>query len=187
MTVDEIFSQLLTHMLTGMMVHEGFANYYSFLGLYGYERCHEYHHFEETCSYRKIYTYYIEHFNQLVALNRVENPEVIPSFWYGHTRQEVDQNTKKESIKSGANGWVNWEKDTKKLYEKLYSELININEIAAAEKVKELIIDVDYELKEADDFLLKLIAVNYDMSVIIPEQEKENKKYMRKLEDFKIC
>lgn len=176
MTVEEIFTKLLTHMLTGVMVHEGFANYFAFLGLEGYHRCHEYHHYEETHSYRETYTYYIEHYNQLITLDWIENPDVVPSYWYGHTRQEVDTNTKKESVKSGIANWVAWEQETKKTYQSLYNELISLGEVAAASCVMELVEDVDEELKEAENLQLNLAAVNYDMTVIIPEQEKIYKK-----------
>ena len=33
MTVEEIFKELATHALKGMMVHEEMCNYYDFLGL----------------------------------------------------------------------------------------------------------------------------------------------------------
>ena len=186
MTVEEIFSQLINHLLSGMMVHESFANYYDFLGLKGYKECHEYHHFEETCSYRNMYSYYIEHFDRLIAAGQLEIPNIIPGFWYGHTRQEVDANTKKEGVKSGMNGWVNWERDTKKLYENAYNDLVSIGEIAASEQVRRLALDVDGELEEAESLLLNLSAVNYDLDVIIPEQEKEYKKYRKKIKNLDI-
>ena len=51
MTVEQIFSEIINHMVKGLMVHEHLANYYDFLGLQGYRQCHEYHYKEESCSY----------------------------------------------------------------------------------------------------------------------------------------
>ena len=40
MTVDEIFSKLSGHMIKGLMIHDQMSDYYDFLSLRGYKRCH---------------------------------------------------------------------------------------------------------------------------------------------------
>ena len=79
----------------------------------------------------------------------------------------VDSATKRNSIKSMMEKWIEWEKTTKKLYQQKYQEF---GEIAAADKVKCYICDVDEELKHAEKKFIQLETVNYDLSVIVQEQ-----------------
>lgn len=177
MTVEEIFSKISQHMLKGIMTHEQLANYYDFLALMGYKRCHEYHFLNELCAYRGVCRYFINHYNKLLPYADTNGVEIIPKEWYNHTRQEVDMTTKKNAVKNGFMLWVEWEKETKALYENMYKELVEINEVAAAMKVKELICDVDCELKKAEREFLYKKAVDFDMVVIAEEQEKLHEKY----------
>ena len=190
MTVEEVFSKIAEHMVNGMMFHEQMANYYDFLGLQGYKRCHEYHYLSETCAYRGICRYYINHYNKLIPEMRFDNVSVIPTNWYSHVRGDVDTNTKRKSVQSGLEKWVNWEKETKELYEQMYNELLDNNEVAGAMKIKELICDVDNELKKAERYSLNKKATDYNISDIISEQKSKHRKYKKKMEKeimVKIC
>lgn len=181
MTLDEIYADISAHMIKGLMVHEQFADYYDFLGLSGYRRCHEYHFFEESRAFRELSCYYINHHNKLIPYKPVEDPKVIPFNWYGHARDDVDSSTIKNAIKTGLIKWVSWEKETKILYERMYKELMDIGEVASAIKIKELICDVDSELKEAEQFYLNKEAIGYDLVSIVEEQKPCHKKYKSKL------
>ena len=182
MTVEEVFSTISARAIKGMMVHEQFANYYNFLGLEGYKECHEYHYIEETLSYRDICEYYISHYNKLIPEVQIENPKVIPASWYNHVRQDVDTNTKRNSVKTGLTTWKDWEMNTKKLYEQMFKELMTLNEIAAACKIKELVMNVDKELEKVEGYLLNKEAVGYDIGHIISEQSKKHEEYRNKIE-----
>ena len=186
MTVEEIFDKLSSHLVLGLMTHEQFCNYYDFLGLQGYKRCHEYHYMKENLAYRGICRYYINHYNKLIPESKFENPEIIPANWYKYTRFDVDANTKKNAVKSGLQKWKEWETTTKKLYEQMFKELMNIDEVAAACKVKELVHDVDMELKKIDRYILEKEAVNYDIGHIISEQKHKHEKYKKKAEKMGI-
>ena len=181
MTVEEIYAELSQHMIQGIMMHEQLANYYDFLGLKGYKRCHEYHYIAETCAHRGLNRYFINHHNKLIPYRDVENPDVMPNTWYNHVRSDVDANTKKNAVRIGLTKWVDWERDTKKLYEHMYKELMEIDEVASAIKVKELICDVDCELKKAERYWLDKEAIGYDMPTIISEQKSKHNKYKRKM------
>lgn len=177
MTVEEIYSELAAHKIKGMMLHENLANYYDFLGLKGYKRCHEYHFLEETCSFRKLNRYYINHHNKLISKKDIEPIKIIPDSWYRATRMDVDNGTKRNAIKSGLTMWHDWEKETKKLYEKMYKELMDIGEVASALYVKDCICDVDEELKSVERYMLNKMAIDFDLAVIIPEQHDWHQKY----------
>jgi len=184
MTVEEIFKELIEHNLKGVMIHDELANYYDFLGLPGYKRCHEYHAMMETHSYRELMHYYISRYNKFLPEPKVEPDGIIPASWNGYTRQQVDMKTKQNAVKTGLEKWVNWEKETKGFYEMKYKELMEINEVAAALKVKDLICDVDCELKKAEQYHLNKVATGYNMEGIIAEQHKKHKKYKEKMKCF---
>ena len=182
MTLEEIYADIAAHMIKGLMIHEQLANYYDFLGLEGYKRCHEYHYIEESVEYRGLCRYYINHHNRLILDKEIEAPDIIPESWYDHVRQDVDTSTKKNAVKTGLASWVDWETKTKKFYEKMWKELIDIDEVASACKIKELIHDVDKELKKATRYLLNKEAIGYDIGAIIAEQGKMHNKYKKKIE-----
>lgn len=177
MTLEQIYSELAAHKIKGMMMHENLANYYDFLGLKGYKRCHEYHFLEETCSFRRLNRYYINHHNKLIPDKDIEPLLVIPDSWYRVSRLDVDNATKKTAIKNGLTIWHNWEKETKKLYESMYKELMSIDEVASALYVKKCICDVDEELKQVERYMLNKMAIDFDLSVIIPEQHEWHENY----------
>lgn len=187
MTVDDIFSEIISHMIEGLMIHSQMADYYGFLGLKGYQKCHKYHYFEESLNYKKIGAYFLEHFNKIPIEKSVGNPQIVPNQWYQHSRQDVSNETKKTSIQIGMEKWINWEKDTKKLYERLYKELVSIEEIAAAAELQKYIVDVDYELAEAYQIYIELSTINYNLSDIIMEQESIYKKYCKKVKEIELC
>ena len=183
MTVEEIFKDLASHMIQGMMVHEHLANYYDFLGLEGYRECHEYHFMQETCAYRKLCRYYMAHYNKLIPDSRIDTPDVIPGSWYNYSRQDVDANTKKNAVKSGLTKWVDWETETKELYENMYQELFDLGEVSAATFLSCFIGDVDHELSKAEGYLLDKQFTNFDADTIVAEQKKKHAKYHEKLEE----
>lgn len=184
MVVEEIFTKLRNHMLEGMVFHDQMARYYDFLNLHGYKRCHEYHYFEETLSYRKLCRYFMNHYNMFIPYEDMDNPQVIPSGWYRYTRQEVDTGTKRSAVKTGVEKWVKWERETKQLYQDMYMELMTLGEIATAQFLSCFIADVDCELKYAERKHISLESAGYDLPTIIIAQDEIHDKYRAKLEDL---
>jgi len=163
MTVSEIASKVLAHQIEGLMLHEQMAEYYRFLGLENYAEMHDWHYSEENARFKFIRDYYIHHYNMLPPRFTTHNPNLIPDGWYRYNRDDVDNSTKKNAVKNGLNAWREWEEDTKKMYQQLYTELIKIEEIAFACNVKSLILDVDQELADAMTYCLKHNSIDYDI------------------------
>ena len=187
MTLEEIFAQVAQHMVVGLMFHSQMCDFFNFLGLKGYSKCHKYHYFEENNNYKEVCDYYISHYNKLVIDQPFENPNVIPLNWYNYTRQDMDIETRRTAIKTGYERWVQWEKDTKKLYEYYYQHLVAINEFAAAFKIRDYVMDVDSELAEAEQKLLNLESIQYNISDIMNEQEELYEEYENKLKEIELC
>lgn len=170
MTVEEIFSNLSVHMVRGLMTHSDFADYYYFLGLEKYGDEHHNRYVDESLNHRKLQKWYILHYNKLLPQERVDYKTFIPDSWYKYKRFDVDSGTISKSVKNGLTMWVDWERETKKLYEQMYKELMSLDEITAALFVKDLICDVRDELCEAEEWLLKQKALDYSIENIIAEQ-----------------
>ena len=186
MTAAEIFSAISAHQVSGLMLHEQMADYYDFLGLRGYKRLHEFHYFSEAVSMRSVHRYFINHFGKLVPGSHPANPAAIPSGWFNYGRFDVDFNTKRRAIKDGFTKWRDWEAATKKLYEESYKSLCDLGEIAAATKIRQLIEDVDQELKCAERMKLDLDAIDYNLSVIVPCQAAIHDEYAEKQKNIGI-
>lgn len=177
MTTEEIFTNLCTHMIKGLMFHEQLSHYYHFLNLEGYKCCHEYHYLCETLSHIKLQRFYINHYDKLIPEERISGPEVIPSLWYKSSRGDVDTTTRKGAVRAGVEKWLEWEEDTHKCYLDAYLQLKELNETAAMHFVKELLIDVEEEIQTAKKKLLDLSTVDFSISYIAGQQEGLYKKY----------
>ena len=182
MTVEEIFKSLSAHMIKGVMTHEELADYYDFLGLKGYKRCHEYHAMSEMCGYRQLCRYYINHYSKLIPFIKIDQPEVIPDSWYSHVREDVDPSTKKNAVKNGLSAWLDWEKSTKDLYQQMYKELLDLGEVASANLIMTFVEDVDCELKKVERYMLNKMSTGFDMVGIMEEQSRKHDKYKKKME-----
>lgn len=185
MTIDEIFKQVAKHMIEGLMVHTQMSDYFNFLGLEGYQKCHEYHFYAESKNFRKISDYYMKHYNKFITDEHPANPKIIPEDWYKYSRTDVDAATRKSGIQAGFEKWVSWEKGTKRLYEQFCKELMAINEIAASLELKKYIKDVDEELAKATQKYLELNAISFNISEIMTEQKSLYEKYKKKICELK--
>lgn len=184
MTVEEIYKKLSSHMVKGVMIHEQMSDYYDFLNLHGYKRCHEYHAKCEMRAMRKLHRYFINHYNRLIEEDVIENPNVIPASWYRYTRQEVDTNTKRNAVKAGIEKWVAWETETKSLYQNMYDELIGLGEVAAAKKLCCYIHATDKELQWATRKHIDLVSADYDIGYILSQQDHLHDWYKEKMHDY---
>ena len=180
MTIDEVFTKLITHMSKGIQIHNLFSQAYDFLGLYGFSKCHEYHYLDEIQGQQCLLHYFSHHYHKLVTIETFTVSEIIPESWRKYTTMAVDSNTIRQAVKDLMEKWVQWERDTKLLYQQMYQELVAINEIAAAEKIKCYILDVTEELKHAEKKIIKLESLGYDINTIIKWQQPMYKKYKKK-------
>ena len=187
LSVEEIYAELSAHMIKGIMFHEQMSNYYDFLNLHGYKRCHEYHCMAEMQGLRKLHRYYINHYNRLIPEKRVEDPEAIPANWLKYSRQDVDITTRRNAVKAGVEKWVEWETETKRLYQDMYKELMSLGEVASANTLAECVVDVDRELKYAQRKHITLMSVDYDADYIVMVQDDLHKEYKAKTEKVGDC
>lgn len=181
MTIEEIFNKIGSHMIEGLMYHDEMAKMYDFIALYGYAQEQNYHYVEESEGYRQLSHYYTSHYYKLMVKENIDDPKIIPDSWYKYSTMSIDTGTKRQLVKELMNKWVDWEKSTKKLYQEMCQELHTIGEIAAAQYLEKYIEDVTKELSHAEQKLIQLETIGYDIIIIATEQEDLYKKYTKKL------
>lgn len=186
MTVNDIFTKISERQDVGIAMHFDIADYFDFLNLHGFKRIHEYQYLSESAERRGIHRYFINHYQQIPKTNTTEYMAVIPTSWFNYSRIDVDNNTLKKAVKDVFELWIKWETESKKSYEQMYSELISNNEIAAAMKVKDLLCDVDMELKYAYRLYLDIKASGYDRVYILSMQDELHKAYDDKTKSIGI-
>lgn len=172
MTVDEVFTAIVSHMVKGVMMHEQLSSYYAFAGLHGYEKYHSDRYIEESQALIKTSSYYTSRYGKLVQNIEIDIPKLIPQSMYKHTTDELGVNDIRQLVKATLREWVDWEAETKALYEECYTKLIVDNSaVADALFVAELIKDVDEEHDEAYRFWLNKKNTDFDISIIMAEQK----------------
>lgn len=181
MTVAEVFRDLSAHLIKGMMIHDQMADYYDFLQLRGYKRCHEYHFKKESAMYRKLHRYYINNYSRLIEEKQIDNPALISPTWYKYKTTEIDAATKQNAVKMGLEMWLSWEAETKAKLEEMSSALYDLSETGAAMFINDMILDVEKEVKCAKRKYIELNSVNYDMPYIYAQQKRLHDKYKRML------
>lgn len=177
MTVEEIFKNIASHFLEGLSFHRQEAAAYGFLQLCGYQSFHEHQYIEESENYLRVINFYLSHYRKLLPEFEIKESKVIPQNWYKHLSEDVDISTKRSAIDDLMKKWISWEIGTKNLLEKSYKELLNLDEVKSSLFISEFLLDVDEEIIFARKELDNLQAINYDMSVIIPEQKELHKEY----------
>lgn len=182
MIIEEIFTKLAQHMEEGIAFHKTLAQAYDFIGLCGFAKCHIYHWIEETKGYECLLHYYSTHYHKLLNITPAAKTDIIPATWYKYSTMDVDINTKRQSTKDLMTKWIEWEKQTKTLYTQMYKELCDLNEIAAADKIKCYILDVTDELKHAEKKYIKLESIDYSINTIISWQQPMYRKFKKQLE-----
>lgn len=174
MTTEEIIGKISAHMVEGMMFHEAMADYYEFLGLEGYSKCHKHHYIAETISRICLHERYLKTFNKLIKDDIVDSSRVIiPINWDKMSRLDIDTATKRNAVKTGITEWWKWESETLKLY----SELHKGAEYRLAGMIECLIDNVQKELYSIEQKYMDLSATNYDIYHIIKDQKHMVSKY----------
>ena len=181
MTTEEIFSNLYSHMKKGTKIHSKISEAFGFLNLRGYQRCHEYHYYEEDHHCNYLYNFYLKNYCKLLPEKAFEEVKIYPVTWHKYSKQEVDTKTKREAIQMLIKKWIEWEQEAKELFEVSYKQLQELNEFYAANIINTFIIDTGAELIEAKEELINLESINYDLPTIIIEQDSLYKLYKKKI------
>lgn len=186
MTCKEIFQFINTRQISALMFHDQMADIYDFLGLMGFKRLHEYQYFAESAEHRGLKRYFINHHNKLLNTGNINAVEIVPEGWEKYDRFDVTPQVRKQYISKSFEMYESWESDTKEIYEYCAKALFDMCHIADFAKVKELICDVDMELKTLDRMLIKLKSVDFNDVYIATIQDELHECYDKKTKEIGI-
>lgn len=186
MTCREIFQFINVRQIAALMFHDQMADTYDFLGLMGFKRLHEYQYFIESAEHRGLKRYFINHHNKLLNTGKIDAANVIPEGWGKYDRFDVTPAVRKQHITKSFEMYESWESDTKEIYEYCAKSLLDMGHIADFVKVKELVCDVDMELKTLDRMLIKLKSVDFDDVYIVTIQDELHECYDKKTKEIGI-
>lgn len=176
MTLHEIYTALGNRMVGAMMIHSQLVQIFAFVDLLPDMRKQESQLQDETHGYSELCKYFIQHHHNVVV---ADNPPQIDILNLGMLKKSSDELTSEDKIhliKYGMREWIEWEKQSKILYEDCYRNLVDISEVASAEFVMRFVRDVDLELKEAERIFRVREGINWNLDTIYDKQSRVGKR-----------
>lgn len=176
-SAKEVYSAICSRQVVALMFHDEMADFFDFLGLYGFKQMHECQYCKESDERRHLKNFYMQQHNRILMQDDVEPVEVIPSDWNKYTRMDVTVPVRKQAVQRAVEQYRAWEVETKALYERCAYYLLEWHMISDFNKINGLIEDVSCELKCLEKLCLQLKAMDYDPGYIESIQEHYHHKY----------
>lgn len=180
---EAVYSDINEHMCKALAFHEQLADYFCFLGLQGFKRMLEYQYMKECAEKRKLHKRYINIHHRVIPFRQVTLPQFIPSDWSRFTTDSIDDSVIPKFVRSALNQYKDWEEKTKELYKEQCAILMDANMVTDYEFVKELVGDVEKELKKIHRLIENLNGTGYDVNMVHGVQDKYHEKYKKKYND----
>ena len=186
---EEAYGIINNRQITALMFHDSMADMFDFLGLKGFKRMHEYQYLVESVEHRAIKRYYLNHHGKMLPESKVSSISVVPADWYKYNRMDVTISIRKQAVQTALEKYLDWETETKAVYSKVASYLMEWNKVADFNRVNTLLMDVDRELKALERLCLQLQSVDYDPVYMDSIQCKYHDRYkkMAKKIGVSIC
>ena len=181
--LEQVYLAIDERMCKAICFHEQLADYFCFLGLQGYKRMLEYQYMMECAEKRKLHRRYIDHHHKILPARQVQTPVFVPKDWNRYTTQDIDDNVMPRFVRAAMKQYHEWEEETKELYQEQCDILMQANMVSDHEYVKELIVDVEKELKRIARIMESLNGTGYDVTMIHGMQDKLHQKYKQKYND----
>ena len=184
MSAVDVYGQIADRLVGGMMFHDDHATLMEFLGYQGLKRVHESGYLSDSADLRRVQRYCVSHLGQIAPRGGQKRVPVLDPLM-GMRRGDIDDDTRLNKLRSSMDAWVDWETETKKVYERAWESLMRTNDTSAMRLVEHLIANVDDELSMAVELRLGLQASGWDMPYamdIQPALEKEYKAVTKALD-----
>lgn len=173
--MHEIFKNLSNRMVGAMMIHTQLTELFMFIDLTTDAKRQKKQLHEESDGLLNLEKYVAQHHGVLITANNPPQVDILNLSILKKPNLELSPDDKKSLIQYGMNEWINWEKDSKVLYEDSYRNLLEISEIATADFVLRYVKDVDKELRDAELLYRVRDAIDWDLATIYDEQARLEK------------
>ena len=176
MTEQEIFTILANRMVGAIMIHTQLAQLFAYVDLMPDARRQEQQLQEETHGMSELNKYYSQHHHMIVIADDPPQINILNMGILKKPNYELSPDDKMRIIKYGMKEWVDWERQSKIVYEDAYKNLIDISEVASAEFITRYVRDVDQELRDAERLYRVRDAIDWDLATIYDKQARLGKK-----------
>lgn len=166
MTAHEIFTMLSNRMVGAMMIHTQLAELFIFVDLAIDAKRQKARLHEETNGLLKLEKYFAQHHHSLITADDPPTINILNVNMLQQVNDKLSPDDKIYLIQYGMKEWIEWEKNTKIIYEDAYHNLIDMSEIAAADFVLRYVKDVDDELKDVELLYRIRDAIDWDLPTI---------------------
>lgn len=176
MTVHEIFTTLNNRMVGAMMMYTQLTQLFTFIDLLSDARRQEQQLQEESHGMIELNKYYAQHYH---LLSVADNPPQIDILNLGLCKKSAKELSPKDKvylIQYGMKEWIEWERQSKVMYEDAYNSLVELSEVAAAEFIMRYVRDVDQELKDAEMLYKVRDGIGWDSPTIYDKQARLGKR-----------
>lgn len=181
--LEDVYTAISEHMCKALAFHEQLADYFCFLGLQGFKRMLEYQYMKECAGKRKLHKRYIDMHHKLIPFKQVQLPQFLPADWARYTTQDIDDNVIPKFVRSALKAYKEWEESTRDCYKEQCKMLMDVGLVTDYEFVKELVLDVEKELKKISRMIENLNGTGYDVNMVHGMQDKYHEKYKKKYND----
>ena len=173
--MHEIFKKLSNRMVGAMMIHTQLTELFNFIDLEPVAKRQKKQLHDESDGLLKLEKYAAQHHHILITS---DNPPQVDILSLGMLKQSSDQLSPENRaylIRYAMKEWIEWEKESKIMYEDAYHNLVDMSEIAAADFVLQYVRDVDKELKDAELLYRVRDAIDWYLPTIYDKQARLSK------------
>lgn len=187
---DDIFWEIDRRFIKALMFHSEMSYLFSFIGLHGFKRLHQYQYFSESYERDKLHHFYLDHVNKLIQTYKgdkdtyTKGVEVIPKDWAKYSRMDISNGVVSKSVKQAFDQYKEWEEETKCLYESCSLLLAEKGELCLSNYVSDMAEDVSKELKKIYRIIEELNVSEYDWMYILSMQKHLHDEYKCKLKEI---
>lgn len=185
--IEDVYAIVQKRMCLATDFHSQLADFFCFLGLQGFKRMCEYQYMKECAESRKVHRKYIDHHHRIIPpsidVYAGEKPDIIPKDWNRYTTQDIDDNVIPKFVRMALTKYYEWETETKDIITEQCERLMQMNAYADYEFLKEMILDVEKEIKKVMRLYEQLNGTGYDVTMIHGMQDKYHEKYKKKYHD----
>ena len=175
MTTHNVFTKLANRMVGAMMIHTQLTELFNFIDLKSDAKRQKKQLHEESDGLLKLEKYVAQHHHMLITSNNPPQVDILNIGILKQHNDELSPDNKIYLIQYAMKEWIEWEKESKIMYEDAYRNLVDMSEIATADFVLQYVRDVDKELRDAELLYRVRDAIDWDLATIYDKQARLNK------------
>lgn len=172
MTPIDVFQKLSNRMVGAMMIHTQLTELFNFIDLKVDAKRQKKQFHEESDGLLKLEKYCAQHHHMLVTSDDPPQVDILDLGLLKEPNTQLSPDDKIYLIQYAMKKWIEWEKESKTIYEDAYRSLVDMSEIASAQFVLNYVEDVDVELSDAEILYGVRDAIDWDLPTIYDKEAR---------------